>query len=366
MAYPKGILMKKFYPLATLAIVFALSICFHSLSVSAMTGTGNAGDRDAKMIESFLAHVDSLDRIEDATKQKISDAIAAQSESGADAITEGLLLAYPNYGNAIASSDADNVAEGTALLSPLADSDDKFLAADASFYLARLLMNNQRFEDALPRLEMLTRQLAEYSSHQGDAQYYIGVAQAGMLQKDEAVQSFMQFLQFNPDAAERLRVSAWRQIQELQAIEDGKLEDVHHHMDYSRRRLELTETDESTQKEQDDIVKMLGQLIKEQEKKECNSSCKNSSSQKQAQSQPSPPKPQAEPKQGRGQQGGQSSNPNGRVVEKSYDDSPASPWSRLRDRSRDPANNAIKEKLPARYRDIVEKYYEAANGDTDN
>jgi hypothetical protein len=51
------------------------------------------------------------------------------------------------------------------------------------------------------------------------------------------------------------------------------------------------------------------------------------------------------------------------VVQKSYDDSPASPWSRLRDRSRDPANNALKEKLPARYRDIVEKYTEKANGD---
>jgi hypothetical protein len=51
------------------------------------------------------------------------------------------------------------------------------------------------------------------------------------------------------------------------------------------------------------------------------------------------------------------------VVQKSYDDSPASPWSRLRDRARDPANNAVKEKLPARYRDIVEKYTEAANGE---
>ena len=50
---------------------------------------------------------------------------------------------------------------------------------------------------------------------------------------------------------------------------------------------------------------------------------------------------------------------------KNYDDSPASPWSRLRDRSRDPANNAVKEKLPARYRDIVERYMEAANGEAE-
>ena len=40
-------------------------------------------------------------------------------------------------------------------------------------------------------------------------------------------------------------------------------------------------------------------------------------------------------------------------------------WSRLRDRSRDPANTAVKEKLPARYRDIVERYMEAANGEAE-
>ena len=31
---------------------------------------------------------------------------------------------------------------------------------------------------------------------------------------------------------------------------------------------------------------------------------------------------------------------------------------------RDPANNAIKKKLPAEYRDIIEKYLEKANGDS--
>jgi hypothetical protein len=45
-------------------------------------------------------------------------------------------------------------------------------------------------------------------------------------------------------------------------------------MDYSRRRLELVETDEVTQDEQDKIVSMLTKLIKEEEKKECSSNCK--------------------------------------------------------------------------------------------
>ena len=339
--------------LAVLAIV-AFSI------VSPVAAMHEHGEIDSKVLAAFVAHVDNLGQLSDAQKTQIKNQLG---DSDVASITDGLLVIYPEYAAAIESSDAESVAEGLKLLTPLADSSDPFLAADASFYLARLLMNNEQFEEALPRLDKMTHGLAEYSTRLGDAQYYIGVAQAGMLQRDEAIRSFMEFLQFNPDAAERLRVSAWRQVQELQAIQAGQLNDVHQHMDFSRRRLELVQTDETTQKKQDDIVNMLGKLIKEEEKKECNSSCKNSNTEKQAENKPAAPKPAQEPKPSKSQQGGSSSNPNGDVVEKSYDDSPTSPWSRLRDRSRDPANNAVKEKLPARYRDIVEKYYEAANGD---
>ena len=96
----------------------------------------------------------------------------------------------------------------------------------------------------------------------------------------------------------------------------------------------------------------------------------SSKSNTKAQQQQQSPQAQNKPQQGKpsnsnkSSKPGQSSNPNGMAVDKSYDDSPASPWSRLRERSRDPANNAVKDKLPARYRDIVEKYYEAANGNS--
>jgi hypothetical protein len=38
----------------------------------------------------------------------------------------------------------------------------------------------------------------------------------------------------------------------------------------------------------------------------------------------------------------------------------------LRDRSRDAANHAIRERLPARYRSVVEKYYEVISGNEDS
>jgi hypothetical protein len=116
--------------------------------------------------------------------------------------------------------------------------------------------------------------MGEFSVHRSKAQYFIGVAQAGLLKNQEAVQSFMNFLSFNPDAPERLRVSAYRQVQQIQSIKEGKLDDVYQRMDYSRRRLTLKETGDQTQVEQDKIVNMLTKLIKEEEKKECSSNCK--------------------------------------------------------------------------------------------
>jgi predicted negative regulator of RcsB-dependent stress response len=228
-----------------------------------------------KVTASFLKHIASLDSLGADQKTEIKKTVQQLGlEESSGALTEGLIQIYPDYSKAVESTDDENVTAAVELLVPLADSEDKFLAADASFYLARMLMNNQQFEDAMPRLETLVGDMAEFTVHQGSAQYFMGVAQAGLLKNDEAVQSFMRFLQFNPNAPERLRVSAWRQVQQIQSISEGKLDDVYQRMDYSRRRLELIETDQATQEEQDKIVKMLTLLIKEEEKKECSSNCK--------------------------------------------------------------------------------------------
>lgn len=336
-------------------LVFAV----FSLVISGSTVIqANDGDRDSRLIQSFSQHIDSLEQLNQTDKQKLRSSLEGAS---VDAITDLLIQIYPQYSAAVDSSDDDQVTVGVQLLTPLASSTDKFLAADASFFLARMLMNHQRFEEAMPHLEGLATELYSYSAHKGEIHFFLGVAQAGLLQRDEAIRSFREFLEFYPEAPERLRVTAWRQVQELQALEEGKLQDVQRHMEFSRRRLDQRDTGEQTQQKQDKIVKMLAKLIEEEEKKECNSSCKNSNQSKSKQENPSAPKQSQDPKGGQSESGGSSANPNGEVVEKSYDDSPASPWSRLRDRSRDPANNAIKEKLPARYRDIVERYFEAAN-----
>ena len=221
-------------------------------------------------------------------------------------------------------------------------------------------MTHEEFEEAIPILQRLTGELADFTVHSGSAQYFIGVAKAGMLKNEEAIESFVEFLQYNPDAPERLRVSAWRQVQHLQSIMEGELDDISQRMDFSRRRLTLEESNDVTQVEQEKIIKMLDKLIEEAEKKEAQSSCKNCQSQSAKQQQQQQQQAQ-KPSQSKSNKGGTSSNPNGKFVEKAFDNGPQSPWSQLRDRARDPANTAARENLPARYRDIIERYFEEAN-----
>lgn len=322
------------------------------------------------VLSAFTKSIDGRGLTE-AVKNKVESILADNQDSPDTAITESLIAIYPKFGQAIDDADFEDLATAVAALTPLTTHEDQFLAADASFYLARTLMNGEKFEDAVSLLDRLTGELGKHSAHRGVAQYYAGVAQAGLLENQNAIKSFMMFLQFNPDAAERLRDNAWAQVQELQSIEQGKLSDIRQRMDFSRRRLQLTETDSDTQDQQQQIVAMLSKLIKEEEKKEhsnnqsskpSNKKDKKESKENSSDNQKKPQDGQGKPNQSKSQSGSSSSNPNGVAELKTYDGSPASPWSRLRDRNRDAANNAFKDKLPARLRTLIEKYNAKVDG----
>ncbi len=324
-----------------------------------------ASDNDqSKIIDRFVAHIDESTNIDAATKSNVKavvEKLAQDAETQADAISEGLMLAHKGYREALAAADADFSASATQL-KPWIESKDPYLVADASFSLARVLVNAERFEDSVPLLELVAGPQANFTLHSGAATYYLGVAQARLLQNQQAIDTLSYFIQNYQDAPERLRVSAWRQMQELATIAEGQLADAHQRMEFSHRRLDQEDSGQPTQEQQGKIVGILAKLITEQEKKECSScnSKKNCQSESQGQAK-KPGKKDSDPQASKSQQGGQSNNPNG-VAQRVYNDGPASPWSKLRDRSRDPAYSAIKDQLPAKYREIVERYTEKAQG----
>ena len=87
-----------------------------------------------------------------------------------------------------------------------------------------------------------------------------------------------------------------------------------------------------TRQQQDKVIDILAKLIKEAEERECN--CR-----------------------------GGSKGIDSDTVKRLTRGGPQSPWSRLREKDRDPVYSAIKEKFPARYQQLIEQYYKSFQDD---
>ncbi len=320
-----------------------------------------------EIIDAFIDHVEKSDSFDD--KQRI-DALEVVKELREDsynreiAITEGLARLYPNYAQVLeVIASGDDLVKATSLLDPFTKSEDRYLAADATYYLARANAYTQQYEQALPSLDQLLEKHSDHMLQEGSVMYLKGITEAGLLKRDEAKKSFQKFLTDYPESSERMKVNAWRQLQLLQMVEDGTIGDAFQRMEYSRRRLALENSNEETQKHQGEIVDILAQLIKKAEEQESSSSSSNTKGDPGESKPEQSDKPGDQKGQGQSQVGGGSNNPDG-VVRRTFGDGPTSPWSRLRDRARDPAFSTLKEKYPARYQKMIEQYYKSFQNGT--
>src|SRR6185503_6298910 len=105
--------------------------------------------------------------------------------------------------------------------------------------------------------------------HGPESLFLSGVSQARMLNRKEAITLLTRYLSENPDAPERMKIGAWRQLEQLKLVKDETIADVFEKMDFSRRKLALEDSGKKTQDEQKKIVDVLAKLIKEAEEKEC-------------------------------------------------------------------------------------------------
>jgi tetratricopeptide (TPR) repeat protein len=314
---------------------------------------------DVKIIDEFLAACRKNPQIEKAQLQSVIaevESLSDTEEARSEAITAGLCQIYPQYQAALTLLRDEELEEAIAALAKLAESDDPYLAADASFFLARAYTWQDRHEPALPLLRDVTGKWVDKNLHAGEALFLTGIAQASLLQRQEAIASLRRYLDENPSAPERMRIGAWRQLEQLKQVEDGSLWDVLERMEFSGRKLSLEDSGKQTREQQDKIVDMLAKLIKEAEEQECQGQG-GSSGQAQRPSAGTPGQPKANSgSSGESAGGGQSDTD---AVRRAFRGGPQSPWSRLRDRERDPAFNAIKEKFPNRYQQLIEQYYKS-------
>jgi hypothetical protein len=320
------------------------------------------------VLDEFVA-VSKADAGLSADQKKIAGEVIAALRVDADgkvvAITEVLRVLHPEFKAALAALGEENLGAAITGLTTLREHPNAYLAADASFFLARTYLLDERFEDALPLLSDLQSKWAGKTTHGGEILFLQGVAEVAMLRHQEATATLSKFLTLYPDAPERMRVGAFRQLEQLKLFAEGTLSDVSLRMDYSRRKLSLEDTGAETRQQQDKIIEILAKLIKEAE--ECECKCKGGSGSGQAKKQGKGSEGESQA-QGEGQaqggnSGGGSKGIDSDALKRLHRGGPQSPWSQLRDKERDPVYSAIKEKFPARYEQLIEQYYKSFQDD---
>jgi hypothetical protein len=350
---------------------FALVV---TVLVSLLVGVASAADSRANLdqvLDEFVAAV-KADRSLSADRQNAAAEIVAALRTDAEgksvAITEVLRVLHSEFKDALAALGEENLGAAFTRLDVLRESKNPYLAADASFFLARAYLLDERFEDAMPLLADLQSKWAAKTTHGGEVLFLQGVAEVAMLRHKEATETLSKFLALYPDSPERMRVGAFRQLEQLKLFAEGTLSDVSLRMDYSRRKLTLEDTGMDTRQQQTKIIEILAKLIKEAEERECN--CRGGGSgkgqgNKQGKGGEGDSQGQGQGQAQGGSSGGGSKGIDSDTVKRLHRGGPQSPWSQLRDKERDPVYSAIKEKFPARYQQLIEQYYKSFQDDSE-
>ena len=233
-------------------------------------------------LEEFAQAIAANDSLSDAQRSQAAGTIEqlkADDEAPSYIASEVLMQLYPKFEDAMAALGEEETEAAVAKLAELAKSDDKHLAAEATYYIGRAHMMSEHYELALPVWKSILEEHAETTFRTPEALFFKGMSESQLLKRKEAIASLDKFILDYEDAPERMQVAAWHELELLRAIEDGTLVDVQDRMDFSRRRLAIEETDEDTQEEQDKIVAMLQKLIEQAEQQEQqNGSCPNGGS----------------------------------------------------------------------------------------
>ena len=252
--------------------MFARWLLMSLIVASAVATTTAVFAADHDVLDAFVEACESDKNLDDTKRKQVLDLIARDRKEDAhndSTITGALRVIYPDFQKALSALGDEQFDVAVESLAKLAKSDNRFLADDAKFYLARAHMNAEQYEEALPMLKGITTESNDAMTlHKGEAVFMRAVCETSMLNRKGAIDAFKRFLRENPHAAERLRVGAEHQIAELELITDGSLLDIQARMEASRRLLGLEKSGDNTQQQQEKIVSLLTALIEEAEQKE--------------------------------------------------------------------------------------------------
>ena len=265
-----------------------------------------------------------------------------------DVIHQALILAYKDYKRGVALFMAEREKDALGAFRELLDSEDKYLAAYAGYRYGLCYLHLERFEHAAVAF---TSVLNEYGRRVGcdiDAAFYLAVALGQDLQKEKALVAAQRFLDDYPDAPSRYRMAMEQMLNELVQEWESPLYDLAGRMKKVAREMDAGETGKETQSAQAEIITRLNELIKKAEDREGNQGGQgNRGGQPRGNQAPSAPATQSKLSPGSSRVGDLRGKQRGKAGDQ---------WGKMKDREREEVLQALKEKLPDRYRGLVEQY----------
>lgn len=317
--------------------------------------------RIERMNEAFLRHLAELPADAAVAVATVREGYAAQYQAKAPQsfIPDALAVIHADFRAALDAFDAGASADAAARFARLRKANDPWLAANATYFEARGLIDLSRFEDAAALLgAALADRSVESRTPYGPHLWLMrGYCEARTMNLDEAPKSLTVLRDRFPDAPESVLIGARQLSLDMEHLERGSLGEVAGLMDDVGDRLTATDVGDRTRSRQEQILKLLDKLIEDQQKQEQQSGGGQSQSggkpkdgQGKGQSQAKPTKPRDESEAEPGQGG----NVDLHAAPKTQ---PGEMWGQLPPAEREKILQSIRERYPSRYRQIVEQYY---------
>ncbi len=271
----------------------------------------------------------------DAHLQAFAQAIG---EVGLSRAADDLLrAAQPSYDAAVKRYENGDQGAALELTKVLAATKDSLLQAHVRHTLARVFLDSDDPEAAVEVLNDYLTENVNLSPLDAETAFFYSQALAEIPLPELAIPRLRAFLQWFPDASERLRSAAHQMVRELEQQQGSQLHQLADQMKKTTRDLQKKKTGEPVQLDQEKYIEQLDQLIEMFEERESQASGGGGNS----------------PAQSSTLRGGE-----GKVADLKTDRQPsADRWLPMRDAERKKIEAEVQNGLPPKFRKMLEKYY---------
>ena len=329
------------------------------VSALAPTTPAEQSPRLTALHERFLTHLDTLD---DAPDEVVAELRAAwesgeTSGSSADRVDGALERLYPEFAAGRRALEASRADEAARALEPLIAANDPFLAANALYYTALAHWQAERADSATALLmghSRLWLELDALTAHAPELHLMRSFGDARAGHYHAAATALRELLTRYTDADEGFRARVGSLLQRIVGRGLDRLDEAATRMSSAAERLTRGDTGEATRAEQTRVLTVLDELIAQAEQQMTPPQSKPKPTPA-----PSPQEGQSKPEQA-AKESTERTGP-GQTAElgDAPQAQPGAAWGKLPPAERERVLQAIGERHPSRYRQLVEQYYRA-------